>query len=121
MRGFWKAFARNRLAVLGGIVVICLVTAALLAPVLAPWDPYRPDVKKILDPPSGRHLLGTDQLGRDVLSRMLHGARVSLAVGFVCVGIGMGNWRRPIPSNVRPANPWSDQPGEHGDAPKGLV
>ena len=87
MRGFWKAFARNRLAVLGGIVVICLVTAALLAPVLAPWDPYRPDVKKILDPPSGRHLLGTDQLGRDVLSRMLHGARVSLAVGFVSVGI----------------------------------
>jgi peptide/nickel transport system permease protein len=87
VRGFWKAFARNRLAVLGGIVVICLVTAALLAPVLAPWDPYRPDVKKILDPPSGRHLLGTDQLGRDVLSRMLHGARVSLAVGFVSVGI----------------------------------
>ena len=87
MRGFWKAFARNRLAVLGGIVVICLVTAALLAPVLAPWDPYRPDVKKILDPPSGRHLLGTDQLGRDVLSRMLYGARVSLAVGFVSVGI----------------------------------
>ena len=48
-------------------------------------------------------------------------AGLTLAVGFVCVGIGIGNWRRPIPSNVRPANPWSDQPGEHGDAPKGLV
>ena len=48
-------------------------------------------------------------------------AGLTLAVGFVCVGIGMGNWRRPTPSNVRPANPWSDQPGEHGDAPKGLV
>lgn len=48
-------------------------------------------------------------------------AGLALAVGFVCVGIGMGNWRRPIPSDVRPANPWSDQPGEHGDAPKGLV
>jgi hypothetical protein len=46
---------------------------------------------------------------------------LALAVGLVCVGIGMGNWRRPIPSAVRPANPWSDQPGEHGDAPKGLV
>jgi hypothetical protein len=46
---------------------------------------------------------------------------LTLAVGLVCVGIGMGNWRRPIPSDVRPANPWSDQPGEHGDAPKGLV
>ena len=87
MRGFWKAFARNRLAVLGGIVVVCLATAAVLAPVLAPWDPNRPDVRKILDSPSGRHLLGTDQLGRDVLSRMLYGARVSLAVGFVSVGI----------------------------------
>jgi peptide/nickel transport system permease protein len=87
VRGFWKAFARNRLAVIGGIVVLCLVIAALLAPVLAPWDPNRPDVKKILDPPSSRHLLGTDQLGRDVLSRMLFGARVSLAVGFVSVGI----------------------------------
>jgi len=46
---------------------------------------------------------------------------LALAIGFVCLGIGMGNWRRPIPSDVRPANPWSDQPGEHGDAPKGLV
>jgi len=46
---------------------------------------------------------------------------LSLAIGLVCVGIGMGNWRRPVPSDVRPANPWSDQPGEHGDAPKGLV
>ena len=48
-------------------------------------------------------------------------AGLALAIGLVCVGIGMGNWRRPIPSEVRPANPWSDQPAEHGDPPKGLV
>ncbi len=48
-------------------------------------------------------------------------AGLTLAVGLLCVGIGLGNWRRPIPSDVRPANPWSDQPGEHGDPPKGLV
>lgn len=48
-------------------------------------------------------------------------AGLTLAIGLACVGIGMGNWRRPIPSDVRPANPWSDQPGEHGDPPKGLV
>lgn len=48
-------------------------------------------------------------------------AGLTLAVGLVCVGIGMGNWRRPVPSDVRPANPWSDQPAEHGDPPKGLV
>ncbi|MBI4635755.1 MAG: ABC transporter permease [Candidatus Rokubacteria bacterium] len=87
MRGFWRAFARNRLALSGGAVVLCLIVLAVLAPVLAPWDPHRPDVKKILDAPSRPHLLGTDQLGRDVLSRMLYGARVSLAVGFVSVGI----------------------------------
>ena len=87
MRSFWRAFARNRLAVVGGAVVVVLVLLAALAPVLSPWDPHRPDVRKILDPPSKRHWLGTDQLGRDVLSRMLYGARVSLAVGFVSVGI----------------------------------
>jgi hypothetical protein len=48
-------------------------------------------------------------------------AGLTLAIGLVCVGIGMGNWRRPVPSDVRPANPWSDQPAEHGDPPKGLV
>jgi peptide/nickel transport system permease protein len=87
VRSFWRALARNRLALVGGLVVLVLVTLALLAPTIAPWDPHRPDVKKILDPPSARHWLGTDQLGRDVLSRMLYGARVSLAVGFVSVGI----------------------------------
>jgi hypothetical protein len=48
-------------------------------------------------------------------------AGLTLAIGLLCVGIGVGNWNRPIPSDVRPANPWSDQPGEHGDPPKGLV
>lgn len=48
-------------------------------------------------------------------------AGLTLAVGLACVGIGMGNWRRPIPSDMRPANPWNDQPAEHGDPPRGLV
>jgi peptide/nickel transport system permease protein len=87
MMDFWGAFRRNRLAVIGAVVVLLLVALAVFAPVLAPWDANRPDVKKILDPPSKSHWLGTDLLGRDVLSRMLYGARVSLAVGFVSVGI----------------------------------
>jgi peptide/nickel transport system permease protein len=87
VRRFWRAFARNRLAIIGGAIVACLALAAVLAPAIAPWDPNRPDVRMILDPPSRHHPLGTDQLGRDVLSRMLYGARVSLAVGFVSVGI----------------------------------
>jgi peptide/nickel transport system permease protein len=87
MRNFWQAFAKNRLAVVGGIVVLVLVVLALLAPLLAPWNPHRPDLRNMLGKPSAQHPLGTDQLGRDVLSRMLYGARVSLAVGFVSVGI----------------------------------
>jgi peptide/nickel transport system permease protein len=87
VKGFWRALRRNRLAVVGGVIVLCLFVLAVAAPVLAPWDPHRPDVRKILDSPSRSHWLGTDQLGRDVLSRMLYGARVSLAVGFVSVGI----------------------------------
>jgi peptide/nickel transport system permease protein len=87
MVAFWRTFARNRLAVIGGVVVAILVTFAVLAPAVAPWDPNKPDTRRILDPPSAEHWMGTDQLGRDVFSRVLYGARVSLAVGFVSVGI----------------------------------
>lgn len=48
-------------------------------------------------------------------------AGLALAVGLACVGIGVGRWRRPIPSDVRPANPWNDQPRDHGDPPVGQV
>ncbi|MFQ5829027.1 MAG: ABC transporter permease [Candidatus Methylomirabilia bacterium] len=84
---FWRTLVRNRLAVAGGVVVATLIVVAVLAPLLAPWDPYEPDVAKILVAPSATHWLGTDHLGRDVLSRILYGSRVSLAVGFVSVGI----------------------------------
>ncbi len=87
MRQFWRTFSRNQLAVAGGVIVGILVLVAVLAPALAPWNPNRPDTKKVLAPPSRSHWLGTDQLGRDVLSRVLYGSRVSLAVGFVSVSI----------------------------------
>jgi len=87
IRAFSRTFVRNRLAVGAGIVVGILVALAVFAPLLAPWDPNKPDTRRILSPPSPSHPLGTDQIGRDVLSRVLYGARVSLAVGFVSVGI----------------------------------
>jgi peptide/nickel transport system permease protein len=84
---FFRRFQKNKLAVAGGIVVMCLFFIALLAPLLSPFNPNEIDRKEILEPPSIKHPLGTDDLGRDLLSRMIWGARVSLAVGFVAVGI----------------------------------
>ena len=86
---FWRRFRRNQLALAGGTVVITLGLLALLAPVLAPYDPAAYNVRQILMPPSPAHWLGTDQIGRDVLSRMLYGARISMAVGFISVGIAV--------------------------------
>ena len=74
---------------LGLLLVGTISLAALLAPAIAPADPLAIDVDAILAPPSAAHLLGTDALGRDVLSRMLHGGRVSLWVGFVAVGLSV--------------------------------
>ena len=87
MKAFWRALSKNRLALIGGAIVLVLALMAVAAPLVSPHDPHKPDVKRILERPSMRHWLGTDQIGRDVLSRMLYGARVSLAVGFVSVGI----------------------------------
>jgi peptide/nickel transport system permease protein len=78
---------RNPLAVAGGIIVLSLFVLAVAAPVISPWDPNAFDAKHVLEGPSAVHWLGTDGLGRDVLSRMLYGARISLLVGFVAVGI----------------------------------
>jgi len=86
-RIFLHRFVRNRLAMSGAVVVLLLFLVSAAAPLLAPYDPSDIDIKQILIGPTGSHLLGTDQLGRDVLSRMIWGSRISLKVGFVAVGI----------------------------------
>ncbi len=80
---------KNPLILVGGLVVATIALLAILAPLIAPYDPEDIHVRDILLPPSWEHWCGTDTLGRDVFSRMLFGARVSLAVGFVAVGIAM--------------------------------
>lgn len=84
---FWIRLSRNKLALLGGVIVLFLALTAILAPWLSPHDPGEIDVTRILEAPSREHPLGTDQLGRDVLSRMIWGSQISLLVGFVAVGI----------------------------------
>ena len=81
-----RAFA-NPLARWGFAIIASILLLAVLAPAIAPFDPDAIDVKSILLPPSSSHWMGTDSLGRDVFSRMLFGARISLLVGFVAVGI----------------------------------
>lgn len=86
-REFWRRLQRNRMAMTGLALVLVLFAVALLAPWLAPYDPNFINLKQVLMPPSPDHLLGTDTLGRDVLSRIIFGARISLLVGFVAVGL----------------------------------
>lgn len=83
----WQRFKQHRLGFIGAVVVVLLFVVSLGAPILAPYDPNFIDIKSILDAPSHEHLFGTDQLGRDVLSRIIWGGRISLLVGFVSVGI----------------------------------
>ena len=78
---------KNRLAVTGGILVLLVFVLSIFAPLIAPYNPSQIDIENILVGPSLSHPLGTDDLGRDVLSRMLWGGRISLEVGFVAVGI----------------------------------
>jgi peptide/nickel transport system permease protein len=87
-RSVWRRFARSRLAVAGGVILGLLVLGAVLAPWLARQDPFEQTPLDRLSPPGGKFLLGSDHLGRDILSRILYGGRISLAVGLVAVAIG---------------------------------
>ncbi|MCK9375719.1 MAG: ABC transporter permease [Syntrophobacterales bacterium] len=86
-REFWKHLKRNRMAVTGLVLVLGLFVVSIFAPWLAPYDPDSIDLQQVLMPPSQAHFMGTDTLGRDVLSRIIYGSRVSLKVGFVAVGL----------------------------------
>jgi peptide/nickel transport system permease protein len=85
----FRRFKRNKLAVAGLITIFVIVLAAVAAKLIAPYDPAAIDISHILAPPSASHLLGTDELGRDVLSRMMYGGQISLSVGFVAEGISL--------------------------------
>jgi peptide/nickel transport system permease protein len=84
-----RRFLRHRLAVASSIIFLLIVLSAVFAPILAPYPPNKIDPTAFDQPPSRAHLLGTDQVGRDNLSRLIYGGRVSLSVGIVAVGIYM--------------------------------
>jgi peptide/nickel transport system permease protein len=81
----WLAFRQNRLAMLGLGIVLGLVLVALFAPLIAPYGPTAQDLDHRLNPPSAKHWLGTDELGRDILSRIIWGSRITLAIVLLVV------------------------------------
>lgn len=85
---FWRAFSRNRLAVAGLALVLGFAIVAILANLLAPYDPIQQSLRDQLQGPSSKHLLGTDEFGRDILSRIIVGSRVSLLVGLIATATG---------------------------------
>ena len=87
MNGTFKKALTNPLSKAGFIIILGVFLLAILAPIIAPYDPSDINVKAILLAPSFEHWMGTDGLGRDVLTRMLYGGRISLLVGLVAVGI----------------------------------
>jgi peptide/nickel transport system permease protein len=87
--GFWKRALRHRSFVAGGVLSMLVLGAALLSLLWTPWSAYELDIAAKLSPPSAMHWLGTDILGRDVVSLLLVGARSSIMVGVIAVGIGL--------------------------------
>lgn len=84
-----KRLVKNPVAMTGLVILILIVLASIFAPLLAPYDPNFMDYANLKTGPNAQHLLGCDQLGRDILSRMLYGGRYSLALGFICAMIGL--------------------------------
>jgi peptide/nickel transport system permease protein len=84
-----RRFARSRSALLGGFLIAALLTAVIFAPVLSPHDPLDQSFPRQLKPPSRGFLLGTDEFGRDMLSRIIFGARIALGIGTLAVGIAV--------------------------------
>ena len=83
----WRRLSRHPAALVGGVVVVIVIAAAILAPLVAPHELETRNIRERFGPPTAQHPLGTDNFGRDTLTRILYGARVSLSVAFVAVGI----------------------------------
>ncbi len=86
---FWRRYRKNRLAVLGLLILMAFFLVAIFANVIAPYGYDVQDLNAIGLSPSGEHLMGTDNVGRDIFSRVVYGSRISLEIGFVSVGISV--------------------------------
>ena len=86
--GVLRRLARDKVAVIAALLLATIGLAALFAPLVAPYDPYLTDLTKVMQPPSAEHWFGTDNTGRDILSRVIYGSRNTLMLGLVGVILG---------------------------------
>jgi peptide/nickel transport system permease protein len=85
----WRRLLKSKIGVAGLAIIIFLTIVAIMAPVLAPHDPFEQNILARYSAPSSEHLLGTDEMGRDILSRIIYGSRISIQVGLVSVGFAL--------------------------------
>jgi peptide/nickel transport system permease protein len=85
-----RQFRRSPTGIIGGIIILLEIVIALAAPAVAPHEPLKQNFRAAMQPPSSQHWFGTDDVGRDILSRVIYGARISLRVGLISVAIGGG-------------------------------
>lgn len=89
MREIWFRFYKNKLALFGLVVILGYIMLALLGPYIAPYDPFKMYPNNMLQGPDAKHLFGTDQFGRDILSRVIYGSQISLKVGLISISISL--------------------------------
>jgi peptide/nickel transport system permease protein len=85
----WRSFRRHKPAMLGSVIILLFALSAIFAPYLTPFDPEKTDLDHMLEAPSAKHILGTDDLGRDLLTRILYGGRVSLSIGVMAMSLAV--------------------------------
>ena len=85
----WRSYRRHKPAMFGTIIVLIFALTAIFAPYLTPYDPEKIDLDMMLQPPSAKHLLGTDELGRDLMTRIFYGSRVSLSIGVMAMALAV--------------------------------
>ena len=85
----WRSYRRHRPAMVGTVIMLVFVLTAVLAPYLTSYDPEKTELTNMLQPPSSEHVMGTDELGRDLLTRLFYGGRVSLSIGVMAMALAV--------------------------------
>jgi peptide/nickel transport system permease protein len=85
----WRAFRRHKPAMIGSMVILIFALMAIFAPYLSSYDPEKTNLDRMLEPPSADHIMGTDELGRDLLTRLFYGGRVSLSIGVMAMALAV--------------------------------